>query len=50
MKCIKKWVLSEPLVDPIDYKDILTNNCEYYTIDLKAVKKEELDYIREFNL
>lgn len=50
MKCIKKWVLSEPLVDPIDCKDILTNSCKYYEIDLKAVKKDELDYLREFSL
>jgi protein arginine N-methyltransferase 1 len=29
MKCIKKWILSEPVVDPIDHKDILTDNCNY---------------------
>lgn len=39
MKCIKKWVLSEPLVDPIDSKDILSNTCKYYDIDLKTVTK-----------
>jgi hypothetical protein len=30
MKCIQKWVLSEPLVDPIDCKDILTNTHRYH--------------------
>lgn len=39
MKCIKKWILSEPLVDPIDSKDILTTHDKYYEIDLKAVTK-----------
>lgn len=39
MKCIKKWVLSEPLVDPIDSKDILSSSYRYYHIDLENVKK-----------
>ncbi len=37
MKCIQKWVLSEPIVDPIDQNDILTTNCKIYDIDLKTV-------------
>lgn len=39
MKCIKKWVLSEPLVDPIDQKDILSNSYKFYDINLKTVTK-----------
>lgn len=39
MKCIKKWVLSEPLVDPIDQKDILSNDYKFYDINLKTVTK-----------
>jgi protein arginine N-methyltransferase 1 len=50
MKCIKKWVLSEPLVDPIDSQDILSDSYKYYSIDLKTVKKQELDYLRDFKL
>lgn len=50
MKCIKKWVLSEPLVDPINDKDILSNTCKYYEIDLKTVTKADLDYTRNFKL
>lgn len=50
MKCIKKWVLSEPLVDPIDSKDILSNTCDYHRIDLKTVTKKELDYLKEFKI
>jgi hypothetical protein len=38
MTCIKKWVLSEPLVDPIDAHDVLTNNKLFYDIDLEKVK------------
>lgn len=34
MKCMRKWVLSEPLVDLIDYRDILSNECLFYDIDL----------------
>lgn len=34
MKCMKKWVLSEPIVDPIDHQNILTNYSKFYDIDL----------------
>ena len=42
MKCIKKWVLSEPLVDPIDHNDILTESSKFFEIDLKTVTIEDL--------
>lgn len=38
MKCIKKWVVSEPTVDPIDSNDILTDSNEFLRIDIKTVK------------
>lgn len=25
MKCMKKWVLSQPIVDPINHEDIVSN-------------------------
>ena len=50
MKCIKKWVLSEPLVDTIDSRDILSDTCEFHQIDLKTVEKKELDYFKNFTL
>ena len=50
MKCIQKWVLSEPLVDPIDHHDILSTNFKFYEIDLKKVKKEELNFENKFEL
>jgi hypothetical protein len=34
MKCMKKWVLSEPIVDPIDKEDILSDSAVFYDIDL----------------
>lgn len=40
MTCIKKWVLSEPLVDPIDSQDILTTNKKFYDVNLEKVSKE----------
>lgn len=38
MKCIKKWVLSEPLIDPIDSHDIVTTSKKFYDIDLEKVE------------
>ena len=38
MKCIKKWVISEPTVDPIDSNDILTDTAKFLDLDIKTVK------------
>lgn len=38
MTCIKKWILSEPLVDPIDSQDILTTSKKFYDVNLEKVK------------
>jgi hypothetical protein len=37
MKCMKKWVLSEPIVDPINHQDILSTASKFYDIDLETV-------------
>lgn len=50
MKCMKKWVLSEPIVDPIDQQDILTDTDKCYHIDLKTVTKSQLDFNSNFTL
>jgi protein arginine N-methyltransferase 1 len=50
MKCMKKWVLSEPIVDPIDHQDILTNSAKFYDIDLEKVSLSELDFNSEVTL
>jgi hypothetical protein len=50
MKCMKQWVLSEPIVDPIDHQDILTNSCKFYDVDLETVTVGELDFNSTFRL
>lgn len=57
MTCMKKWVLSEPVVDPIDSHDILTTSKKFYDINLEKVnmsfiqvKKEELEFNSDFEL
>ena len=50
MKCMKKWVLSEPIVDPIDHQDILTNSFKFYDVDLEKVTVAELDFNSTFRL
>ena len=37
MKCMKKWVLSEPIVDPIDKDDLLSESAKFLDIDLEKV-------------
>jgi hypothetical protein len=31
---MRKWVLAEPIVDPINYDDILSDTAKFYDIDL----------------
>jgi len=50
MKCMKKWVLSEPIVDPINHQDILSNSFKFYDIDLEKATKAELDFETTFEL
>ena len=50
MKCIKKWEISEPTVDPIDSNDILSDSYAFYKIDIKTVTVKELDFTRKFSL
>lgn len=50
MKCMKQWVLSEPIVDPIEHQDILTNNYKFYDVDLEKVTVAELDFNSTFRL
>lgn len=37
MTCMKKWVLSEPVVDPIESHDILTTSKKFYDVNLEKV-------------
>ena len=37
MKCMQKWVVSEPIVDPINHQDILSTTDKFYDIDLEKV-------------
>ena len=48
MKCMKKWVLSEPIIDPINHQDILSNTAPFYQIDLETVTAKELDFASDF--
>ena len=48
MKCMKKWVLSEPIVDPINHQDILSDHDKFYDIDLETVELKDLDFERDF--
>lgn len=44
MSNIKKWALIEPLVDPVDRKAINSDSCPILDIDIRTVKKEDLDF------
>ncbi|KZT11010.1 S-adenosyl-L-methionine-dependent methyltransferase [Laetiporus sulphureus 93-53] len=48
--CIKDIALREPLVDTVDAKAIVTNNCMIKHIDLLTAKKEDLTFTSPFTL
>ena len=50
MKCMKKWVLSEPIVDPIDKDDLLSESAKFLDIDLETVTLPQLDFEEQFQL
>src|SRR5690606_31595703 len=47
---LQKVALSEPLVDTVEYKAVVTEPCLAYSIDLYTVKKEELAYHVPYSL
>ncbi|KAL0480924.1 type I protein arginine methyltransferase PRMT1 [Acrasis kona] len=48
--CIKKIALTEPLVDVVDPKQIITDTCSILEVDIMTVTKEELAFNSEFTL
>ena len=47
---IKQMALAEPLVDTVEFKAVVTDPCPLYRIDIKTVTKDELKYIRDFQI
>ncbi|KAK3925795.1 Protein arginine N-methyltransferase 8 [Frankliniella fusca] len=50
MSSIRKVAISEPLVDVVDPKQVVTNSCLVKEVDLYTVKKEDLDFSSPFHL
>merc|ERR1719273_2749642 len=49
MSSIRKVAVSEPLVDSVDHKCLVTNNCLIKEIDIQTVKKEEIPFTSPFH-
>jgi len=50
MSCIKKIAISEPLVDVVDPKQVMTGASRLITIDIQTVKLEDLTFKVPFRL
>lgn len=50
MSCIRKVAISEPLVDVVDPKQVVTNACLLKEVDLYTVKKEDLTFTTPYHL
>lgn len=50
MSAIRDIALSEPLVDTVDAKQVVTDSCKMIELDLRTVKTEELNFKVPFNI
>merc|ERR1712223_1800867 len=50
MSCIRKTAISEPLVDVVDPKQVITNACLIKELDMYTVKVEDLAFSSPFHL
>jgi len=50
MSCIKEIALTDPLIDYIPGRSMISNECEILNIDLKTVRKEQLDFVSRFKI
>nr|NVI69693.1 arginine methyltransferase 1 [Cucujiformia] len=50
MSSIRKIAISEPLVDVVDPKQVVTNSCLLKEVDLYTVTKEDLEFSSPFHL
>uniref|UniRef100_A0A1B6EFM7 type I protein arginine methyltransferase n=1 Tax=Clastoptera arizonana TaxID=38151 RepID=A0A1B6EFM7_9HEMI len=50
MSAIRKVAISEPLVDIVDPKQVVTNSCLIKEVDLYTVTKEDLNFSAPFHL
>lgn len=50
MSCIRKVAISEPLVDVVDPKQVVSNACLLKEVDLYTVKKEDLTFSTPYHL
>jgi protein arginine N-methyltransferase 1 len=50
MSCIRQVAMTEPLVDVVEAKQVVTNSCLIKEVDLYTVKKEDLAFKSPFHL
>ncbi|XP_045626045.1 protein arginine N-methyltransferase 1 isoform X3 [Procambarus clarkii] len=50
MSCIREVAMTEPLVDVVEAKQVVTNSCLVKEVDLYTVKKEDLAFSTPFHL
>merc|ERR1712193_264645 len=50
MSCIRKTAVSEPLVDVVDPKQVVSNSCLVKEVDMYTVKIEDLSFSAPFHL
>lgn len=50
MSCIKNLALTDPIIDYVTSKSMISDKCEILNINLLKVKKENLDFVAKFKI
>ena len=50
MSCMRDWVLTEPLIERINEKQIVSDSCAIYELDMYKANKEDLNFSNSFKL
>mmetsp|Transcript_7345 Transcript_7345/g.8431 ORF Transcript_7345/g.8431 Transcript_7345/m.8431 type:complete len:350 (-) Transcript_7345:857-1906(-) len=50
MSCIKKMALMEPLVETVDFEQVMSNVTKFATFDIKTMEKDSVDFDFPFEI
>lgn len=48
MSLIRPFVISDPMVDKVDFESVMSDPCQIFEIDIKTCKASELDFVSSY--
>lgn len=50
MSCMHEWVIREAQIEKINEKQVVSDSCAVYELDMYKVNREDLDFSHAFKL